>query len=114
MVSSDHLPLIGRFLGETVANCCANICSSDLVDLDATDVRNVLNGENQQMMTRLAITAVRDAFSETVNRVAYRGERIALERHGKTVAALVSADDLKLLQAFEDNWTSTVLKGSAW
>lgn len=54
------------------------------------------------MMTRLAATAVRDAFSETVNRVAYQGERIALERHGKTVAALVSADDLELLQALED------------
>lgn len=53
-------------------------------------------------MTKLAASAVRDAFSETVNRVAYRGERIALERHGKTVAALVSADDLELLEALED------------
>ena len=53
-------------------------------------------------MTRLAATAVRDTFSETINRVAYQGERIALERYGKTVAALVSADDLELLQALED------------
>lgn len=53
-------------------------------------------------MTRLAATAVRDAFSETINRVRYNGERIALERHGKTVAALVSAEDLELLQALED------------
>ena len=53
-------------------------------------------------MTRLAATAVRDNFSESVNRVAYQGERIALERHGKTVAALVSAEDLELLQALED------------
>ena len=54
------------------------------------------------MMTKLAATAVRDAFSETINRVAYQGERVALERHGKTVAALVSVDDLELLQALED------------
>jgi prevent-host-death family protein len=53
-------------------------------------------------MTRLAATVVRDTFSETVNRVAYQGERIALERHGKTVAALVSAEDLELLQALDD------------
>ncbi len=53
-------------------------------------------------MTKLAATAVRDAFSETINRVAYSGERIALERHGKTVAGLVSAEDLELLEALED------------
>jgi PHD/YefM family antitoxin component YafN of YafNO toxin-antitoxin module len=53
-------------------------------------------------MIRLAATVVRDTFSESVNRVAYQGERIALERYGKTVAALVSADDLELLQALED------------
>ena len=53
-------------------------------------------------MTKLAATAVRDSFSETINRVAYTGERIALERRGKTVAAIVSAEDLELLQALED------------
>ena len=53
-------------------------------------------------MTRLAASAVRDSFSETVNRVAFKGERIALERHGKTIAALVSAEDLELLQMLED------------
>ena len=53
-------------------------------------------------MTRLAASAVRDSFSETVNRVAFKGERIALERHGKTIAGLVSAEDLELLQMLED------------
>ncbi len=53
-------------------------------------------------MTRLAATAVRDSFGDTLNRVAYRGERIVLERHGKAVAALVSVDDLSRLEALED------------
>jgi PHD/YefM family antitoxin component YafN of YafNO toxin-antitoxin module len=53
-------------------------------------------------VTRLAASAVRDTFSETINRVAYKGERIALERHGKTIAGLVSAEDLELLQMLED------------
>jgi len=53
-------------------------------------------------MIRLAATVVRETFSESVSRVAYKGERIALERYGKTIAGLVSAEDLELLEALED------------
>ena len=53
-------------------------------------------------MTRVAATTVRKEFSDILNRVVYGGERIAVERYGKTVAALVSTDDLKLLEALED------------
>jgi antitoxin (DNA-binding transcriptional repressor) of toxin-antitoxin stability system len=53
-------------------------------------------------MTKMAATAVRDAFGDTVNRVAFKGERIVLERHGKAVAALVSVEDLSLLEDLED------------
>jgi PHD/YefM family antitoxin component YafN of YafNO toxin-antitoxin module len=34
--------------------------------------------------------------------VTYQGERVLLERHGKPVAGLVSAEDLQLLEALED------------
>jgi prevent-host-death family protein len=37
-------------------------------------------------------------LSEYLNRVAYGGERIIVERHGKPVAALVSVEDLKKLE----------------
>ena len=53
-------------------------------------------------MTRLAVSAVRNSLGDTLNRVAYRGERIVLERHGKAVAALVSVEDLSLLEDLED------------
>ncbi len=53
-------------------------------------------------MIKLTATAARDSFAEMVNRAAYKGERIALERHGKTVAAIISAEDLELLEALED------------
>ena len=53
-------------------------------------------------MTRLATSAVRDTFGDTLNRVAFKGERIVLERHGKAVAALVSIEDLELLEDLED------------
>ncbi len=49
-------------------------------------------------MTRLNVMDARKAFSDTVSRVAFGGERIVLERHGKPVAALVSVEDLRLLQ----------------
>jgi prevent-host-death family protein len=53
-------------------------------------------------MTRLTSSALRDTLGDALNRVAYRGERIVLERHGKAVAALVSVEDLELLEVFED------------
>ena len=53
-------------------------------------------------MTRLSASAVREDFSETLNRVAYKGERIVLERRGKDVAALVPLEDLALLEDLED------------
>jgi len=52
--------------------------------------------------TRLRSTLVRDAFSDTINRVAYSGERIVLERRGKAVAAVVPLADLELLEDLED------------
>ena len=53
-------------------------------------------------MTRLAVTKARTELSEMVNRVAYRGERVVLERRGKDVAAIVPIGDLELLEKLED------------
>jgi antitoxin (DNA-binding transcriptional repressor) of toxin-antitoxin stability system len=61
-------------------------------------------------MTKLAATALRAEFSSTIDRVAFQGERIALERHGKTVAGLVSADDLRLLEALENRADRTAVR----
>ena len=53
-------------------------------------------------MVRMAINKVRDALSDTVDRVAFKGERVILQRHGKDEAALISIEDLELLEALED------------
>ena len=53
-------------------------------------------------MAGLSVSDARDTLSDIVNRVAYSGERVMLHRHGKAVAALVSAADLELLAALED------------
>jgi prevent-host-death family protein len=53
-------------------------------------------------MARLAASKVRKGFSDTINRVAYGGERVILHRRGKEMAAVVPMADLKLLEAIED------------
>lgn len=46
----------------------------------------------------IAVTKARKIFAELLNRVVYGGEEIVLTRHGKTVAGIVSAEDLELLR----------------
>ena len=67
----------------------------------ADTVQNARSVQSRVDMPRLPATAVRDTFSDTLNRVAFKGERIVLERHGKAVAALVSVEDLELLEDLE-------------
>jgi prevent-host-death family protein len=53
-------------------------------------------------MTTFGIAELRNNLGEAVNRAAYGGERVVLTRRGKGVVALVSLDDLALLEALED------------
>lgn len=53
-------------------------------------------------MTTLSIVEARNNLAEAINRVTYGGERVVFARRGKPVAALVSAEDLALLQRLED------------
>jgi prevent-host-death family protein len=50
----------------------------------------------------IGIAEIRNKMADALNRVAYQGERIVLERRGKGVAAIVSMDDLALLEELED------------
>ncbi|MEW2359286.1 type II toxin-antitoxin system Phd/YefM family antitoxin [Spirillospora sp. NPDC029432] len=49
-----------------------------------------------------AVTEARKELADLVNRVAYTGERVALTRRGKVMAALVSAEDLELLESLRE------------
>ena len=53
-------------------------------------------------MTYLAVSKLREGLADALNRVAYRGEHIRLQRRGKDVAALISIEELALLEALED------------
>ncbi|MBC8105028.1 MAG: type II toxin-antitoxin system Phd/YefM family antitoxin [Anaerolineae bacterium] len=48
------------------------------------------------------VVKLRSKLADTVNRVAYQGERVILERRGTGVAAIVSMEDLALIEKLED------------
>jgi prevent-host-death family protein len=48
------------------------------------------------------VVDVRNTFSDYLNRASYRGERIIIERRGKPLAALVSLEDLALIEQMEN------------
>ena len=50
----------------------------------------------------MKVADIRNNLADAINRVVNSGERIVLERRGKGVAALVSVEDLELLQRIED------------
>jgi antitoxin (DNA-binding transcriptional repressor) of toxin-antitoxin stability system len=54
-------------------------------------------------MNTLSVKEAREHFADTLNRVAYRGERIILQRRGVSCgAALVPAEDVALIERLED------------
>jgi prevent-host-death family protein len=53
-------------------------------------------------MKTIEASRLRQEISAALNTVAFGGERIAINRHGKPVAVLVSVDDLKILEALDD------------
>ena len=52
-------------------------------------------------MIHIPVSEFKNEISESINKVAFSKERISLQRHGKDVAALISIEDLKLLEDFE-------------
>jgi prevent-host-death family protein len=53
---------------------------------------------------QIPASEARKNFSDILNRVSVRGDRVVMERHGKTVAAMISMEDLALLEALEDRF----------
>ena len=49
-------------------------------------------------MIHISLSKARNDFSDLVSRVKYSGEKVVIEKHGKEIAAIVSMEDLKLLE----------------
>ena len=54
-------------------------------------------------MTRIFLTTVeaRENFAELIDRAALSAERIVITRHGEPMAALISLEDLELVEEIE-------------
>lgn len=55
------------------------------------------------MPTTITTAEARKNFADIVNKVAYSKEPIVLTRRGQKIAALISMDELELLQQIEDH-----------
>ena len=54
------------------------------------------------MATTISTSKARVDFAEMINQVAYGGERVVLDRHGKPIAAIIPIDDLTFLEEIEN------------
>jgi len=53
-------------------------------------------------MTKISTADARNDFAEVINRASFGKERFVLTRRGKKLAAIISVEDLELLEALED------------
>ena len=53
-------------------------------------------------MVTIPLSKARDELGNLVNRVSLRGERVLINRNGKSVAAVVPVEDLELIRRLED------------
>jgi len=53
-------------------------------------------------MNMISTADARKDFADIINQVSYGSEQIVLTRRGKGVAAIVSVEELRLLQKIED------------
>ena len=98
MPMQDPLPIRRTSALETVERRLRNLT---LTVITAMMYITVYPGHEARTMN-IGIAEIRNNMADALNRVAYQGERIVLERRGKGVAALVPMDDLALLEAIED------------
>lgn len=55
-------------------------------------------------MTRVSVADARKEFAEIINRASYAHERTVITRHDADVAAVISIDELRLLDALIERW----------
>ncbi len=53
-------------------------------------------------MGHISVADAKNRFSDLLRRAEYAGERLVVHRHGKPVAAIISTEDLRRLEALED------------
>ncbi|MFQ5794744.1 MAG: type II toxin-antitoxin system Phd/YefM family antitoxin [Candidatus Bipolaricaulia bacterium] len=64
------------------------------------------------MTVKVGATALRNQIGDLLARVIYLKERVIIERRDKPVAALISLEDLRVLERFEDERDAALLKAA--
>lgn len=54
------------------------------------------------MHSSITVAKAKDQFSDLLRRAEHGGERLVIHRHGKPVAALLPMNDLRRIEALED------------
>ncbi len=54
------------------------------------------------MTTTISVSEAREKFAELTNRVQYGNERIDIQKHGKTVAVMITPEQAEMLERLED------------
>ena len=54
------------------------------------------------MTKKISVADAKRDFSELMSRVVFRGEKFIIQRRGKSMAALVSVDDLRMIETKPD------------
>jgi len=58
----------------------------------------------------LSVVEIRNSLADVMAQVAYADQRFVIERKGRPMMALVSIEDLRRLEAFEDAMDSELLR----
>jgi prevent-host-death family protein len=61
------------------------------------------SAQGDTKMVKIEATAARIGFSDLLSQVQYRLDRILIQRRGKSAAALIPVEDLRLLEMQEDH-----------
>jgi len=69
---------------------------SEVIGSLQVSVQDVQKGRGHMM--RLNVVELRQSLAEVLNRAEYQGERIVIHRRGKDAAAIISIEDLTLLE----------------
>ena len=58
--------------------------------------------ERSDDLPSVSLTELRESLPDTIGRVAHGKERLIIKRHNRPVAAVVSMDDVRLLETLDD------------
>ena len=58
--------------------------------------------DDEHRVGHMGVSEARESFAELVNRAAYGHERVLVARRGRPIAAIVSIEDVELLERVED------------